>query len=154
MKCYGECVLGKWDFSDWEECSVSCGGGTRRRTAKCLATSDGRALARQFCPKNSISLRTSCNNTPCPKWNIGAWRECSTTCGRGIQSRLVLCKKHNDILPPASCSGQLPQKIRSCQESNPCPKWDYSAWSFCSSSCGEGLQTRKVTVKSSWKLII
>ena len=93
------CIKEKRFWSDWSECSESCGRGVKVRYATDLP---------EFCQndKNSEKCREKeekkCNLTPCDnferlkrgkkwkgrKWGKwGRWSPCSVTCGAGKQSR-------------------------------------------------------------------
>ena len=67
------------------------------------------------------------------------------TCGRGKKQRSVLCIGYDGKhLPENECKlKKKPRLVKSC-ESLTCPQWKMGAWSSCSKSCGEGVQTRKV----------
>lgn len=142
ISCKGECISGRWRYSSWDSCSLPCGGGIRRRTASCVDRS-GTSLNRQYCGDILEAMRESCNTEHCPRWSIGEWRSCSTSCARGYQTRVVLCKLGDTVLNDAACTSQMPDKMQSCKQSIPCPQWTYTPWSFCSQSCGVGYQNRR-----------
>ena len=51
--------------------------------------------------------------TSIPRWEIGAWGECSAFCGGGFRSRSVSCKGE-------FCFGERPSGIENCNESSCC----------------------------------
>ena len=53
------CAEGMW--SDWSDCTASCGGGVSVRSIKCYDTLYGRIVdpCREF--------HVSCNSVPCPE---------------------------------------------------------------------------------------
>ncbi|XP_008562189.1 PREDICTED: ADAMTS-like protein 1, partial [Galeopterus variegatus] len=72
---------------------------------------------------------------------------CSRTCGGGIQKREVLCKQRMADgsfleLPETFCSALKLVTQQACKKDD-CPsEWLLSDWTECSTSCGEGTQTR------------
>ncbi|CAH1403032.1 unnamed protein product [Nezara viridula] len=141
---------GQW--SDWSECSSSCGVGVQVKTRKCLGEDNG-ITSEYIHYKNSScsgpdSKNRSCNFHACPingNWSDwGDWSDCSSTCGEGLQRRTRRCNN-----PPPSnggddCFGE------SYEEKNcgivPCPingNWgEWSDWSECSTTCGYSIKMR------------
>ncbi|XP_055358973.1 adhesion G protein-coupled receptor B1 isoform X5 [Betta splendens] len=87
-------------------------------------------------------------------WSMwGQWAQCSSECGGGIQTRTRTCQS-----PPEEsylCEGVV-EEGRPCN-SQPCTGTDsasgeeWSAWSVCSATCGEGWQSRtRFCVSSSY----
>jgi len=79
-------------WSDWDECSVSCGGdGDQSRTRKCNPPKNGGYK----CPSNTQSQTQKCNNGPCPVnggWGVWSeWSDCPVSCGGAENSRTRLC---------------------------------------------------------------
>lgn len=85
----------------------------------------------------------------CPtcEWSVGAWLECSVSCGpiEGEQSRTVACvTAEGEPTNVANCdSAAEPEAVRACLAEDPCA-WVTDAFSACSVTCGEGAQTRDV----------
>ncbi|NWV73280.1 PPN protein, partial [Dasyornis broadbenti] len=80
-------------------------------------------------------------------WSYSSWRECSSECGGGFQSRLVFCTIDNEIYPDYMCKNKpQPDNNRTCGH-QPCPqtkRWKTGEWGSCSATCGGGTQTRSV----------
>ena len=68
-------------WSDYSDCSATCGNGFQTRTRQCLQP-----------PCNEqTSERKRCQTVRCAPVRYGSWSRCSTTCGEGIQRRSVIC---------------------------------------------------------------
>ncbi len=134
-----DCQTGSW--SEWSDCDLPCGGGSRRRTREILrqATANGRA-----CPASDEV--EPCNVIPCDidckagDWS--EWGQCSTECGPGVRSRsrTVTTQKQGG---GADCPPL--KEIVDCGN-QPCPincvVGDWSEWTDCSKQCGGGVQRR------------
>ncbi|XP_012717092.2 A disintegrin and metalloproteinase with thrombospondin motifs 17 isoform X1 [Fundulus heteroclitus] len=97
--CEGDSCLTTWEASEWSECSSDCGQGVRRRTVLCKSP-DGACD-----PLSKPSQEEPCGDDPkCYEWKFGDWSKCSSTCGKGLQSRVVQCMhkdtgRHGDYCP-------------------------------------------------------
>ncbi|KAK2575571.1 hypothetical protein KPH14_011286 [Odynerus spinipes] len=73
-----------WMVGGWNFCSVTCGGGVRRKMIACKDERNGRIVSRRKCafihkPPQEME---SCNVQSCDyKWMPGPWEMCSATCG-------------------------------------------------------------------------
>lgn len=75
------------------------------------------------------------------EWVIEEWGECSRSCGRGWQRRLVECRDINGQ-PASECAKEVkPASTRPCADL-PCPHWQLGDWSPCSKTCGKGYKKR------------
>ena len=77
---------GQW--SEWGECSKSCGGGTRTKTRECINQRDSYGN-----PCNQDLVETEkCNENPCPIWTDWTdWTPCTVTCGGGTRKKAREC---------------------------------------------------------------
>ncbi|NWR93172.1 AGRB2 protein, partial [Furnarius figulus] len=79
------------------------------------------------------------------------WSVCSLTCGQGSQVRTRSC-----VSSPYGtlCSGLL-RETRTCNNTATCPvagAWEeWSPWSLCSVTCGQGSRTRTRRCVASWR---
>ncbi|XP_063690486.1 uncharacterized protein LOC134823063 [Bolinopsis microptera] len=145
-----ECpVDGGWsNFSEWLECSKTCGGGSQTRTRTC--TNPSPANGGEDC-QGEDSESQDCNPQECPVdggWsNFSEWLECSKTCGTGRQTRTRTCTKPASAHGGSECVGENTEE-QNCN-SQSCPidgGWsDYGEWSECSKRCGGGSQSRTRT---------
>ena len=87
------CPIGQWTWNDWSECSETCGGGIKIKTAK-------------ECSPNGAScedipiIKESCNTEDCPRghWSWKEWGDCSVSCGGGVRTRIPkACEPSNAI---------------------------------------------------------
>uniref|UniRef100_A0A0N5AHH2 PSI domain-containing protein n=1 Tax=Syphacia muris TaxID=451379 RepID=A0A0N5AHH2_9BILA len=138
LTCTVQCPTcqGQWgEWGPWSDCTYQYGvwGMTRERT--CLGTNceGARDEAIQCTPPTTTTLAP-------PVWsNWGSWGSCSASCGGGIQSRTRQCIKVTG--QTMDCAGASTEQ-RNCNP-QPCCKWsEWSAWSGCSVTCGEGLSVR------------
>lgn len=130
------CTVTQWN--DWSSCSAICGGGQKTRTRKLVTTAAS-------CPFHLFES-LPCNTQPCPVdcavGSFGPYTACSVSCGEGIQRRT-----RNITTVPSGDGKACPAlyEVNTCN-AGPCPVdcvvGNFSSWSVCSASCGEGLQSR------------
>ncbi|KAM6951035.1 thrombospondin-2-like [Aplochiton taeniatus] len=132
-------------WSEWTQCSVTCGRGGQQRGRSCddVVTS---------CKGPSLQTR-SCTLGKCnPKglrdggWGLWSpWSTCSVTCGEGHATRVRLCNNPPPQKGGSDCLGAT-RETQACNHTL-CPisgGWgDWSGWSACSVSCGGGLTSRQ-----------
>ncbi|XP_025061578.1 A disintegrin and metalloproteinase with thrombospondin motifs 16 isoform X2 [Alligator sinensis] len=107
-----------WSVGPWSECSRTCGKGWRKRTVVCKSTNPSpraqiltdAACTTELKPKTQEAcLLKRCHKQKKLQWFVSTWSECSVTCGKGIQRRLLKCTekyvsgKYRD-LAPKKCS--------------------------------------------------
>ncbi|XP_072574018.1 ADAMTS-like protein 3 isoform X1 [Paramormyrops kingsleyae] len=116
-----------WHVEEWQECSHTCGGGTRSRKVHCkqlLRDGGVRKLADTSCAGTKAAVQESCARTDCPAQLAGGeWSPCSVSCGIGVQTREPICRRRTAAeqhvtLGPAACSGlHAPPLVRTCRVS-------------------------------------
>uniref|UniRef100_A0AC35U444 Peptidase M12B domain-containing protein n=1 Tax=Rhabditophanes sp. KR3021 TaxID=114890 RepID=A0AC35U444_9BILA len=144
ITCFNDCSGKKWQYSEWAECSATCGtGGIKYRHATCI-DQQKRNIDVKNCknvPREVTEME--CNRIPCPHWVYGEWTECSRSCDSGVQMRHASCQDGaGKELPPQSCLRNELVSRQTCNK-NPCRKWEFGRWSACSVSCGTGIETRE-----------
>uniref|UniRef100_A0A452VM59 ADAM metallopeptidase with thrombospondin type 1 motif 17 n=1 Tax=Ursus maritimus TaxID=29073 RepID=A0A452VM59_URSMA len=86
QSCEGQDCLSIWEASEWSQCSATCGKGTQKRTVTCT-NSQGKCDA-----STRPKAEEACEDySGCYEWKTGDWSKCSSTCGKGLQSRVVQC---------------------------------------------------------------
>lgn len=147
-----------WRTAGFTPCSASCAGGIQSGTVTCIRSNTGETVLIAQCdPKlRPPERRRVCNLQPCPaRWAPQEWKDCSKSCGEGVQMRDLMCKQVIDrsgekvtaMLPIVRCPIHLrPEIVRKCFL-KPCPeipkpKWVMGSWGKCSVECGHGVQKR------------
>uniref|UniRef100_A0A182PGJ0 Papilin n=1 Tax=Anopheles epiroticus TaxID=199890 RepID=A0A182PGJ0_9DIPT len=137
--------------SSWSGCD-DCGATVETRTVHC-ASKSGTVYDASFCADRQMpELRRECKLTPCEyQWYTSQWSKCSAVCGKGVQTRTVVCgvfdgqslKRADDDY---KCDPeQKPEKERECEGPPECPgQWFAGPWTDCDKSCGGGMMSRKV----------
>lgn len=72
QSCVGPCNNAHWSYSEWNACSVSCGGGIQWRSAKCV-DSNNRPVRDENCTGQEKHVKRICGQEVCPKWDLGEW---------------------------------------------------------------------------------
>ncbi|ELK08453.1 A disintegrin and metalloproteinase with thrombospondin motif 20 [Pteropus alecto] len=165
--CHGDCVLTRWHYSEWSQCSRSCGGGERSRESYCI-NNFGHRLADRECQDLPQVTIENCNEFSCPSWAASEWSECTATCGHGYQMRAVKCVSEllSAVLDDRMCHGASRPSDRQDCIVTPCPiiskigatslpavpmgktaQWRHGSWTPCSASCGRGNQARYVSCR-------
>ncbi|KAM9366905.1 ADAMTS-like protein 3 [Symphorus nematophorus] len=158
----------------WSPCSATCGPGRQTREVKCRVllsfTKTEVDLPEEECGEDRPQLERPCSQGPCTKapgisssleghgapyiqtkeqysWAYRGFTACSTTCAAGKQKAVVRCvNRRGEVVDDSLCdsSSRPPVMIRIC-DPEPCPpRWEVTAWTGCSASCGVGIQTRSV----------
>ncbi|ELR55619.1 A disintegrin and metalloproteinase with thrombospondin motifs 20 [Bos mutus] len=141
--CHGDCVLTRWHYLEWSQCSRSCGGGERSRDSYCI-NNFGHRLADRECQELPRVTVENCNEFSCPSWATSEWSECLVTCGKGTNQRQVWCQLNEDHLSDGFCDPSTkPESQRPC-ELHACTSWQVGPWGSCTATCGQGYQMRAV----------
>eukprot|EP00062_Callorhinchus_milii_P009908 gi/632954349/ref/XP_007892911.1/ PREDICTED: A disintegrin and metalloproteinase with thrombospondin motifs 20 [Callorhinchus milii] len=156
-----------WTASEWSECLVTCGKGTRHRQVSCRLNDEH--LSDNFCnPRTKPEVAGGCELQECASWQVGAWGPCAATCGQGYQMRAVRCVvgPYGTVIDDRECNAAThPRDSQNC-ELPPCletphmlttavpairrgmmTQWRYGSWTPCSVTCGEGTQARYVSCR-------
>ncbi|XP_021917210.1 ADAMTS-like protein 1 [Zootermopsis nevadensis] len=120
----------RWNYSDFQPCTKSCGVGFQTREVNCIhevtrGGSNTVIVPNNMCPQPPPIDRQYCNVLDCPiHWHTSEWTKCSKSCGGGIKTRLVECKQvmaQNHVVlrsmskcPPSKPADKKPCNTRSC----------------------------------------
>ncbi|XP_078001337.1 A disintegrin and metalloproteinase with thrombospondin motifs 9-like [Glandiceps talaboti] len=144
----------KWKSEPWSECSVTCGEGQKTRELKCLKKNN-RLVSVELCdPRKKPPIIRKCKREECITytWRTGRWSQCTRSCGGGQRHRVVHCiDSEGRLTEEDHCNRRKPRESKKCNsESCPVPsvKWTLGEWDQCSTTCGQGEQTRVVTCQS------
>ncbi|KAH1186541.1 hypothetical protein KIL84_019290 [Mauremys mutica] len=137
----------RWNYGNWGECSVSCGKGIKYRDVHCVNSIQSK-LEEENC-RHLKKPRTHkvCRAVRCPAWKANRWKDCSVTCGVGIQQRDVYCRlKGRGRVNEAMCNHDAqPPSQKPCWLPACVPyQWLTDEWQDCSASCRKKETRRKV----------
>ncbi|KAH3881656.1 hypothetical protein DPMN_005582, partial [Dreissena polymorpha] len=138
-------VDGVWnDWASWATCSLTCGGGSQKRTRKCHYDSHRHGTP---CAGPDTETR-NCSTDHCPidgNWNTwNLWTSCSVTCSNGTKSRARECYFLPNEPKGNNCSGSanetLDCNLGLCPVDGVWHSW--TTWSTCTVTCGNGTSSR------------
>ncbi|XP_006779208.1 PREDICTED: A disintegrin and metalloproteinase with thrombospondin motifs 9 [Myotis davidii] len=157
----------RWKSGDWSECSVTCGEGHKHRQVWCQFGED--QLDDRICdPQTKPASVQTCQQPECASWQAGPWGQCSVTCGRGYQHRVVQCIVGTygvSVVDVNVCSAAArPPEVQDCElppchpllavpearrntHSAPRTQWRFGSWTPCSATCGKGTRMRYVSCR-------
>uniref|UniRef100_A0A1I7YLD8 Peptidase M12B domain-containing protein n=1 Tax=Steinernema glaseri TaxID=37863 RepID=A0A1I7YLD8_9BILA len=140
----------RWHSDKWSACSAACGKGQRTRKVTCV-DSRGSAVAENHCQDIKKPLtRHRCRMAHCPRWRTTKWSMCSATCGQGVRTRAVTCRRgRKHRVPDAEClthaRRKKPTETAPCSmKACPAYHWQVTPWSKCIDSCKKTDQHRRV----------
>uniref|UniRef100_A0A8C5D2I6 Spondin-1 n=1 Tax=Gouania willdenowi TaxID=441366 RepID=A0A8C5D2I6_GOUWI len=149
------CMLSPW--SDWSECSVTCGRGLRTRQR--MLKSDPAECTEELEQSEKCMLPECPVDCMVSDWS--EWSECNKSCGKGhtIRTRMV---KLEPQFGGSACPEMIQRKkckIRKCRTKTKsslccptcvptgCRMQPWSSWTDCTKPCGGGIQERFMMVK-------
>lgn len=148
------CITYDWKFGEWSDCSVTCGGGVKKRDVVCFGSNNQNA-ADSFCNATTRPDNVqACNFDKCPvyDWVVGDYSACSATCGGGVKTRTVVCKDDSGVVAASEdkCTKTKPETEEKCNVQICVTfSWTVGDWSACSLKCGSGTRSRLVQCKGS-----
>ncbi|XP_042331339.1 ADAMTS-like protein 3 isoform X2 [Sceloporus undulatus] len=142
-------VVYDWEYIGFTPCSATCIGGTQEAIAVCLHEQTKQTVNDSLCDssKRPPAMSRVCSTRLCPpRWQVGPWRQCTATCGVGIQTREVHCQQPGgSVVGSENCKDKKPHALQACNQIDCPPVWHVEEWGQCSQTCGGGTQNRKVT---------
>lgn len=149
-----ECDMGsclpEWLYSSYtESCSAECGSGYKSRNVICSTAGAAGAVSQDTCAGlTKPRVSKACNRPSCgAKWVMSEWSQCSSECGPGTQSRMVLCVSSRNgysVVNNDQCRDERPIDSQECNVRECGSMWYTSDFSQCSRSCDGGVMTRTV----------
>ncbi|CAH1115336.1 unnamed protein product [Psylliodes chrysocephalus] len=140
--CNTICNSTRWNYSQWSECSKTCGGGIQRRTAKCIDDRNT-PIDDSYCNNSEMITEQICNTENCPVWTLADTSSCSRSCGGGYRNLTYYCVLDGRIHEDYACDPLTkPSDREKCNE-QACGRWaPLNNYHSCSVTCGEGIERR------------
>jgi len=141
-----DCGLTQW--SEWSDCSSSCGGGEQQRSRKVATppSNGGRPC------DGGLTVARQCSTKECPgpvpiDCRYGVWQDwgaCGKCGGERVRFRHITQHPQHGGKPcepfEAEEVGACP---RQCHEKQYCAWGDWAPWGECTARCGEGRRMRR-----------
>eukprot|EP01128_Nolandella_sp_AFSM9_P002256 TRINITY_DN1263_c0_g1_i2.p1 TRINITY_DN1263_c0_g1~~TRINITY_DN1263_c0_g1_i2.p1 ORF type:complete len:1221 (-),score=195.21 TRINITY_DN1263_c0_g1_i2:230-3892(-) len=146
--CPADCEVSEW--TEWTDCSLSCGGGSRDRERSVTSPTAGTGAE---CPPLQDS--ETCNDFVCDVnceqsvWS--EWNSCSGTCDAGTQSRsrATLTPAGGDGTPCGPATEDQTCSLPPCEgepEPQDCIVNDWGEWSPCDCDTAGSERSRTLTM--------
>lgn len=111
-----------WVGTNWNSCSVQCGGGTQTRNVSCQ-NSNGDVVGENLCSQPKPATSQSCQTQACTSyfWMQSGFSPCSKSCGGGMQTQTVTCSSDKgQAVSESFCTQSKPATSQSCNVQS-CP---------------------------------
>uniref|UniRef100_A0A8B9R8G1 Spondin-1 n=1 Tax=Astyanax mexicanus TaxID=7994 RepID=A0A8B9R8G1_ASTMX len=163
------CLLSPW--SDWSDCSVTCGKGTRMRQRILKSPVELGECTEELEQVEKCMLPECPSDCIMSDWS--EWSECNKSCGKGhmIRTRMIKMEPQFGGDPCAETVQRKKCKIRKCSQGGAnseerkkrkearkkrknkqgCKMKPWSGWTDCTKLCGGGIQERLMTAKKRFK---
>ena len=150
FKCNGapcpiNCDVSTW--TQWGECSQSCGAGTRKRSRKITVYPSHGGTP---CPTSLLDAAL-CNEGECPVHCVmaawGGFAACTVSCGGGTKARkraVHTSAAHGGFVCPHLVE-EVSCRTAACPVDCVVNAWE--AWSTCTATCGTGASQRTRGIK-------
>ncbi len=145
---------------EYEECSLTCGGGISTRSVSCIHDLTLAIVADEYCNLPVPAVQQSCNTQACETYDRFAddrWT-CSELCGGWMREREVQCRRYSDntIVDESLCATTKPEPMGDCNI-DVCETYERSVddRGICDANCDGWTRTRSVScVSTSNNLVV
>lgn len=122
VECFGGFSCETTNWSEWSECSVTCGKGFRMRNRRYVNSMSRKSCTLSLIEKEVCMTDSECENKEvidarCSVTQWSEWSPCTVTCGKGMKVRTRL---YFDSTSMASCNVELIQKMVCMSERTDC----------------------------------
>jgi hypothetical protein len=96
----------RWITYAWGKCETQCGKAVQTRKVMCSTGTDHECA---FSPRPATQQECE-DRTGCNAWSAREWSGCSVKCGKGVQTRQVVCNNEDE----KECLGDRPADSKTC----------------------------------------